>query len=70
MSTNKSFEDRGDVPDLLKSLADYPFSFPDFEDTGKLLLFFFTPVVKVLLEQFSLLFGNIVLSEQSHDIVL
>lgn len=39
MSTNKSSGDRSDVPDLLKSLADYPFSFPDFEDTGK---FFFT----------------------------
>lgn len=35
MSTNKSSGDRSDVPDLLKSLADYPFSFPDFEDTGK-----------------------------------
>lgn len=35
MSTNKSLGDRSDVPDLLKSLADYPFPFPDFEDTGK-----------------------------------
>lgn len=36
MSTaNQIFEDRIDVPDLLKSLADYPFSFPSFEDTGK-----------------------------------
>ncbi|XP_041673276.1 TEF transcription factor, PAR bZIP family member b isoform X2 [Cheilinus undulatus] len=25
--------DRGDVPDLLRSLADYPFSFPSFDDT-------------------------------------
>lgn len=29
------FGDRSDVPDLLKSLADYPFSFPAFDDTGK-----------------------------------
>ena len=36
MSTNQVFlGDRGDVPDLLKSLADYPFSFPAFDDTGK-----------------------------------
>uniref|UniRef100_UPI0037E8BF0A TEF transcription factor, PAR bZIP family member b isoform X2 n=1 Tax=Semicossyphus pulcher TaxID=241346 RepID=UPI0037E8BF0A len=27
------FGDRSDVPDLLKSLADYPFSFPAFDDT-------------------------------------
>ncbi|XP_041673275.1 TEF transcription factor, PAR bZIP family member b isoform X1 [Cheilinus undulatus] len=27
--------DRGDVPDLLRSLADYPFSFPSFDDTVK-----------------------------------
>ncbi|XP_029946059.1 TEF transcription factor, PAR bZIP family member b isoform X2 [Salarias fasciatus] len=27
------FGDRSDVPDLLKSLADYPFSFPYFEDS-------------------------------------
>lgn len=35
MSTDKTLGDRSDIPDLLKSLADYPFSFPDFEDTGK-----------------------------------
>lgn len=29
------FEDRSEVPDLLRSLAEYPFSFPTFEDTGK-----------------------------------
>lgn len=33
------FGDRSDVPDLLKSLADYPFSFPAFDDTGKLYFF-------------------------------
>uniref|UniRef100_A0A3B5BCU2 TEF transcription factor, PAR bZIP family member n=1 Tax=Stegastes partitus TaxID=144197 RepID=A0A3B5BCU2_9TELE len=27
------FGDKSDVPDLLKSLADYPFSFPAFDDT-------------------------------------
>ncbi|XP_070703522.1 TEF transcription factor, PAR bZIP family member b isoform X2 [Pempheris klunzingeri] len=27
------FEDRSDVPDLLRSLADFPFSFPAFDDT-------------------------------------
>lgn len=41
MSTNKSLGDRSDVPDLLKSLADYPFSFPDFEDAGKSFFFSF-----------------------------
>lgn len=37
MSTNNQlfFGDRSDVPDLLKSLADYSFSFPAFDDTGK-----------------------------------
>lgn len=35
MSANKTLGDRSDIPDLLKSLADYPFSFPDFEDAGK-----------------------------------
>lgn len=35
MSTANFFGDRNDVPDLLKSLADYPFSFPTFDDTGK-----------------------------------
>lgn len=46
MSTNKSLGDRSDVPDLLKSLADYPFSFPDFEDAGEwLLASVFAPVV-------------------------
>lgn len=35
-ATKQSFcEDRSDVPDLLKSLADYPFAFPTFDDTGK-----------------------------------
>lgn len=61
MSTNKSSGDRSDVPDLLKSLADYPFSFPDFEDTGK----FFLLVVNVLLEQFTLLIRNV----RSHGII-
>ncbi|XP_029365100.1 TEF transcription factor, PAR bZIP family member b isoform X2 [Echeneis naucrates] len=32
-TTNQSFEDRNDVPDLLKSLADYPFPFSVFDDT-------------------------------------
>lgn len=37
MSTTNQifFEDKSDVPDLLKSLADYPFSLPVFDDTGK-----------------------------------
>lgn len=30
------FGDSSDVPDLLKSLADYPFSLPTFDDTGKM----------------------------------
>lgn len=34
-AVNQISGDRSDVPDLLKSLADYPFSFPAFEDTGK-----------------------------------
>lgn len=35
-ATKQSFcEDRSDVPDLLKSLADYPFAFPAFDDNGK-----------------------------------
>uniref|UniRef100_A0A3P8SYN6 TEF transcription factor, PAR bZIP family member b n=1 Tax=Amphiprion percula TaxID=161767 RepID=A0A3P8SYN6_AMPPE len=35
MSTTNQvfFGDKSDVPDLLKSLADYPFSFPAFDDT-------------------------------------
>lgn len=33
------FGDKSDVPDLLKSLADYPFSFPVFDDTGKSISF-------------------------------
>ncbi|XP_019726562.1 TEF transcription factor, PAR bZIP family member b isoform X2 [Hippocampus comes] len=33
MSTfNHIFGDRGEVPDLIRSLADYPFSFPAFDD--------------------------------------
>ncbi|XP_061702846.1 TEF transcription factor, PAR bZIP family member b isoform X2 [Syngnathoides biaculeatus] len=33
MSTfNHIFGDRGEVPDLIRSLADYPFSFPSFDD--------------------------------------
>lgn len=41
MSTTNQifFEDKSDVPDLLKSLADYPFSFPVFDDTGKSMCF-------------------------------
>ncbi|CAG5897496.1 unnamed protein product [Menidia menidia] len=27
------FGDRSDVPDLLRALADYPFSFPAFDDS-------------------------------------
>ncbi|XP_054615919.1 TEF transcription factor, PAR bZIP family member b isoform X2 [Dunckerocampus dactyliophorus] len=34
MSTyNHIFGDRGEVPDLIRSLADYPFSFPAFDDS-------------------------------------
>lgn len=30
------FGDRSEIPDLLKALADYPFSFPAFDDIGEL----------------------------------
>lgn len=44
MSTaNQILGDRSDVPDLLRSLADYPFSFPAFEDTGRPVWLLFKP---------------------------
>lgn len=39
MAKKQIFSDRSDVPDLLKSLADYSFSFLDFGDTGKIFCF-------------------------------
>lgn len=39
------FGERSDIPDLLKALADYSFSFPAFDDIGEHFListFFFT----------------------------
>ncbi|KAF3846745.1 hypothetical protein F7725_003823 [Dissostichus mawsoni] len=33
-TSHNFFGDRNEVPDLLKSLAEYPFCFADFVDTG------------------------------------